>query len=362
MENDKKRAAIIMAGGIGTRFWPLSRKKKPKQFLPIISEKTMIEETVNRLLPLMNQADIYTIANSDQTRSIREFLPALPEENCLVEPQGKNTAPSLMLATAKSYLKNPNTVIAALPADHLIQDLSLFHKKLEAGMQIAAEGKYLIIFGMPPTYPSTGYGYIHISKDIPEQKNEELFYEVQGFKEKPAYEQAKRFIDDGRYLWNSGMFIWQAGVFAHKLKRYAPSMFSYWERMLRALQVDDRGEIESIFEEIPAISIDYALIEKAEGVLVCPGNFGWSDVGSWSSLGDIWSQDEQGNTIKGNNIVLDSRNCLCFAPKKLTVLIGVENIIVVDTDDAILICNKAADQKVKDIVVTLRNEGKTEYL
>jgi len=353
---------VIMAGGQGTRFWPLSRQKIPKQFLPIISEKTMIEETALRLLPLLSPDKIYTVANLEQTQTIRKLLPKLPAENLLVEPQGKNTAPSLMLATAKIYLQNPEAVVAALPADHLLKDSSLFLKKLEAGASLAAQ-KFLITFGIPPTYPATGYGYIHFSEDNPHQIQEESFYTVKEFKEKPGYEQAKRFLESGNYYWNSGMFLWQARVFAQKLENHAPSMFSYWKRMLDALKNEKDREIKSIFEEIPAISIDYALMEKArEGVLVCPGNFGWSDVGSWSSLMDIWPQDKNRNAIKGESIVFNSRNCLSYSPHKLTALIGVENIIIVDTGDALLVCHKDQDQKVKDMVDSIKKKGKKEYL
>jgi len=355
--------AVIMAGGVGTRFWPLSRKIKPKQFLPIISEKSMLEETVERLLPLIPLEKIYTIANADLTQTIKDLLPNLPEDNLLVEPQAKNTAPSLVLATAWVYLQNPSAVLAALPADHLIKDASLFLKKLEAGASLAAEGEFLITFGIPPTYPATGYGYIHFSKDNPLKSKEEPFYHVQEFKEKPEYEQARVFLEEGTYSWNSGMFIWQARVFAQKLEKYAPSMFPYWERMLAALKDKNKNEIESIFEEITSISIDYALMEEAkEGVLVCPGNFGWSDVGSWSSLIDVWPKDKDGNSLKGESITLDSRNCLSYTPDKLIALLGVEDIIVVDTEDALLICHKSQDQKVKDIVDLLKKRGKEKHI
>ncbi|KPJ70234.1 hypothetical protein AMJ44_00535 [candidate division WOR-1 bacterium DG_54_3] len=354
--------AVIMAGGIGTRFWPLSRKKIPKQFLPIVSEKTMIEETVLRLLPLLSPDKIYTVANLEQTQTIRKLLSRLPVENLFVEPRGKNTAPSLMLATAKIFLQNPEAVVAALPADHLIKDPARFLKKLEAGASLATEG-FLITFGIPPTYPATGYGYIHFSKDSPCRIQEESFYTVKEFREKPGYEQAKQFLEAGNYYWNSGMFFWVARVFAQKLSLYAPSMIPYWERMLNALKKEKDEEIKSIFEEMPAISIDYALMEKVkEGVLVCPGDFGWSDVGSWSSLRDIWPKDKNGNAMKGESLIFNSRNCLSYSPHKLTAFIGVENIIVVDTGDALLVCHKDQDQRVKEIVDSIKKKGKKEYL
>lgn len=354
--------AVIMAGGTGTRFWPLSRKNKPKQFLPIVSGKTMIEETVHRLLAKVPSNNIYTIASLEQTQVIRSLLPDLPEENLLVEPQGRNTAPSLMLATACIYLQKPEAVMAALPADHLIKDSPLFLKKLEAGATAAAKGENLITLGIPPAYPETGYGYIRFSAEKPLHFLDEPFFPVQEFKEKPEYEQAKNFIEEGNYFWNSGMFLWQADIFVQKLEEHAPSMFIYWQRILDALKDKDETRIASIFEEIPSISIDYALMEKAEGVLMGKANFGWSDVGAWSSLADIWPKDNEGNALKGESIILDSQNCLLYNPHKLTALIGVKDIIVVDTEDALLITQKNVDQKVKDVVEKIKQKGKAEYL
>jgi len=354
--------AVIMAGGTGTRFWPLSRKNKPKQFLPIVSDKTMIEKTVHRLLAKVPSNNIYTIASLEQTQVIRSLLPDLPEENLLVEPQGRNTAPSLMLATACIYLQNPEAVMAALPADHLIKDSPLFLKKLEAGATAAAKGENLITLGIPPAYPETGYGYIRFSAEKPLHFLDEPFFPVREFKEKPEYEQAKNFLEEGDYFWNSGMFLWQVDIFVQKLEEHAPSMFIYWQRILDALKDKDETRIASIFEEIPSISIDYALMEKAEGVLMGKGNFGWSDVGAWSSLADIWPKDNEGNALKGESIILDSQNCLLYNPHKLTALIGVKDIIVVDTEDALLITQKNMDQKVKNVVEKIKQKGKVEYL
>ncbi len=353
---------IIMAGGAGTRFWPVSRKNKPKQFLPIVSEKTMIEETIDRLSPRVPLNNIYTIANPEKTEIAKSLLPGLPDENFLVEPLGKNTAPSLILATARIYLQNSRAVVAALPADHLIKNTSLFLQKFEAAATAASSGDYLVTFGVPPAYPATGYGYIQFSKDNPLKTLEEVFYNVQEFKEKPGLEQAKVFLKEENYFWNSGMFLWQAGVFAQKLERFAPDMFSYWTKTLEALKTNDNARISFLFEEMPSLSIDYALMEKAEGVLMAKGDFGWSDVGAWSSLAELWPQDKTGNALKGENIILDSQDCLVYNPGKLTALIGVKDIIVVETDDALLVVHKSQDQKVKDIVEEIKKKKKTDYL
>ncbi len=353
---------VIMAGGIGTRFWPLSRLNSPKQFLAIVGDKTMLEETVDRLLPLVPSTQIYTIADKEKTEAIKFILPNHPEENLLLEPKGKNTAPSLILATAWIYNQNPNAIIAALPADHVINDSSLFIQKLEAGVHVAATDEYLVTFGIPPTYPATGYGYIQFSRENPLRIQEEPFYAVQKFKEKPDYEQAKDFLEKGNYFWNSGMFIWQANVFAKKLEEYAPSLFPFWRRIVESILNLDNSQIASIFDEIPSISIDYALMEQAMGVLMCEGNFGWSDVGAWSALEDIWAKDREGNALKGEGIIIDSQNCLLYNPKKLTALIGVKDIIVVDTEDALLVCHKSQDQKVRDVVEKLKKRDDKDHL
>jgi mannose-1-phosphate guanylyltransferase len=354
--------AVILAGGIGTRFWPLSRKERPKQFLPIISEKTMIEETVERLAPLIPLERVYTIANSEQSRSIRDIFSDIPDSNFLIEPLGRNTAPSLILATAHVFIQNPEAVVAALPADHLITDVPLFLKKLEAGAQAAAEHENLITFGIPPTFPSTGYGYIQFSREDPQKITDEDFYSVLEFKEKPDVTQAQAFLEAGNYFWNSGMFLWKAETFAHKLKEFASEWHMYWENILRALQAEDESKIAAIFETIPSTSIDYALMEKVKGVRMCKGNFGWSDVGAWSSLIDIWSKDQGGNALRAESLILDSENCLVYSRDKLTALVGVKDLIVVDTPDALLICRKDQDQRVKDIVGRLKKDKKEEYL
>jgi mannose-1-phosphate guanylyltransferase len=354
--------AVILAGGVGTRFWPLSRKKRPKQFLPIISEKTMIEETVERLAPLIPLEKVYTIADSEQSRSIRDIFPGIPDTHFLVEPQGKNTAPSLILATAHVYLQNPEAIVAALPADHLITDVPLFLTKLEAGAHAADEREDLVTFGIPPSFPSTGYGYIQFSREPSQKIKNEDFYPALEFKEKPDVTQAQAFLDAGNYFWNSGMFLWKAERFARKLQQYAPDWHVYWEKMLSALRNKDSSQIVSLFETIPSTSIDYALMEKAQGVLMCEGNFGWSDVGAWSSLFDIWPKDQGGNALRAESLLLDSENCLVYSSDKLTALVGVKDLIVVNTPDALLICRKDQDQKVKDIVGRLKRENKDDYL
>ncbi len=350
-----------MAGGSGTRFWPLSRKARPKQFLDIVSARSMVEETVERLAPLVAPRDILTIADAGQTESLKRLLPGLPKKNFLIEPLARNTAPSLMLATARVWLEDPEAVVAALAADHLIRDPERFRTVLEAGALAASKGDHIVTFGIPPTFPSTGYGYIHLAGDKGRRISGEAFFPVLEFKEKPDLAAAEAFLADGSYVWNSGMFLWRADTFARKLKKHAPAFHPFWERMLEALTKKDNKALLRIFREIPALSIDYALMEKVTGALVAKGDFGWSDVGAWSSLFDVWPRDEAGNALRGETVALDSGNCLVHNPGKLTALIGVNDLIVVQTDDALLICRKDLDQKVKDVVEILK-KGDPGYL
>ncbi len=353
--------AIIMAGGVGTRFWPLSRKKKPKQFLPIISDKTMIEETVRRLSPLLSPSQIYTVADPDQTQAIRNLKLLLPEENFLVEPLGKNTAPSLLLGTAMIFLQNPEAAVVALPADHLIKDKERFLRKLEASAYASLDGDHIVTFGIPPHYPAIGYGYIQFKEEASSEIRGETFFPVERFKEKPSYEKASEFLDAGNYFWNSGMFLWQAKAFPRKLEQYAPQLFPYWGMMVEALKEQDETLLMTAYDQIPSTSIDYALMERAQPIWMCRGDFGWSDVGAWSSLADIWEKDTLGNALRGECLVLDSEDCLLFNPDRITALVGVKDLLVVNTDDALLICRKDLDQKVKEIVEILKKKGKEDY-
>jgi mannose-1-phosphate guanylyltransferase len=362
MSGRPRVCAVIMAGGSGTRFWPLSRKSRPKQFLPIATQKTMIEETVERLLPLVPPEAIFTISDRAQAAVIRKLVPGLPAENVLVEPLARNTAASLILATARLYLRNPKSVVLALPADHLITKPGVYLRKLRAAAAAAAREEVIVTFGIPATYPSTGFGYIHFSVRNRRRFGNEDFYPVLEFKEKPDVAKAEKYLRQGRHSWNSGMFIWRAEVFARKLEKCAPDFFPYWKRILAGLKKNDKAAISAVFREIPATSIDYALMEKADGVLMAEGDFGWSDVGSWVSLADVWPKDGSRNALRGEGLFLDSRNCLVYSPHRLAAVVGLKDVIVVDTKDAILVCSKKADQRVKDVIENLRKKGKERIL
>ena len=362
MSGRPRVCAVIMAGGSGTRFWPLSRQSRPKQFLPIVGQKTMIEETVERLAPFLPPEAVFTISNRSQAAVIKKLIPGLPRENILIEPEARNTAASLILATAQAYLRNPKSVVLALPADHLITKPDVYLRKLRAAAAAAVQEEVIVTFGIPPTYPATGFGYIQFSSRGRRRFGHVNFYPVLRFKEKPDLEKAKKFVKQGRHRWNSGMFIWRAEVFARKLEKCAPDFFSYWERMLQRIKADDQRGIAAVFREIPATSIDYALMEKADGVLMAEGDFGWSDVGSWISLADIWPKDKSENAVRGQGLFLDSRDCLVYSPDRLTVAVGLKDVIIVGTKDALLVCNSKADQRVKEVIKALKKRGQEKVV
>lgn len=353
---DRDVRAVILAGGRGTRFWPLGRAARPKQFLKIAGPDPMLLATVRRVRPLVPPRRLILVADAAQTRQARKLLPRLPRTSFLVEPAARNTAPALMLATARVWLEDPDAVVAVLPADHLIRDEARFLRRMRAGVEAAAREDALVIFGIPPTYPATGFGYIRHDRTAGRKIAGTTFYPVRGFKEKPALAQAEAYLASGDHAWNSGMFLWRAGVFAGKIERFVPELVPAWTAIVEALRSGSAARLARAFRLVPALSIDYALMEKAGGVLVADGDFGWSDVGAWSALAGIWPRDAAGNAVRGDTLALDAANCLVWNPGRLTALVGVRDLVVVDTGDALLVCDAALDQKVKDVVEALKRK------
>jgi len=356
--------ALIMAGGQGTRLWPMSRSEMPKQLLPLIDEHSMFQTSLQRIEKLFNPENVFVVTTESYAKALQENAPDVPAENYIIEPYGKNTAPALGLALAYIQTQNPDATVAILTADHHISNVDKFCNLLESAYEIAQESK-IVTLGISPSFPSTGFGYIQQGEAI-KDIDEFTVYESKRFTEKPDIVRATQFLASGQYSWNSGMFIWKVEDALRDLEEYQPAMYALLTYVQTIFDAPDYEEkLNDIWEKMPNLSIDFAIMEKADNIAVIPVDIGWSDVGSWASLYDILPQDKFGNCIKGeaidNRVILDTRNTLVYSDR-LTVAIGVQDIVVVDTDDVILICHKDRTQEVKDVVNYLKDNGNEEYL
>lgn len=350
--------ALIMAGGIGSRFWPLSRENNPKQFLPIVSEKSMIRLTVDRLLPKIKIDDIYVVTAQNQLELVKKHLPELPSENIIAEPFGMNTAPCIALSLAflqDKYEQSEKMLVAA--ADHLITDNAAFYECLNSAEK-AAEENMLVTFGILPHYPATSYGYIERDIEIlPE------IFGVRRFKEKPDAQTAAEYLQKGSFFWNSGMFLWNLSSLSSAFRKLQPQI---WSLLLQIKKIfRERGfdtPIDHIYKKMPKIPIDIAIMEKSDNIALVPADIGWSDVGSWKALYDLSARDANENFF--NNLAsktIDSKGNYVFSDKMVT-LIGVTGLVVVETDDVILVMDKNRSEDVKKIVTELKQEEKSEFL
>ena len=344
---------FIMAGGSGERFWPLSRKAKPKHLLKLVSSKTLLEETVLRLKPLASRSsNLLILTNHEQIPGLRKALPRFPKSSLIPEPAKRDTAPAAALATALALRNNPNAVLALLPADALIGKHPVFRAQLAAAARAAAVSPSFVTLGIKPSYPSTGFGYLHLgSKTIPNVKGGP-FLHVRRFVEKPSLAKAKSYLKSRQYAWNAGIFIWKASTFLAEARRQQPALARFIEKFPK------RGSYSSYlkreFPKLPKISVDYALMEGARSVLALKASFPWDDVGSWSALPSHLSTDKKGNTFRGNVLSLDCRNTLALAEGGRPItLLGTENLVVVDTPDAVLVCPKNRVQEVKRLMALL---------
>lgn len=354
-----KTTALIMAGGKGERFWPKSRTNLPKQFLSLTGDgKTMIQLTVERIKPLVDECDIYIATNETYKDLVLRQLPGIPEENILCEPVGKNTAPCIGLGAVHMQHKYEDAVMLVLPSDHLIKNQTLFRKTLLSAVKIAEQGNNLVTLGITPDYPETGYGYIKFKDDMLEDA-----YEVDRFVEKPDAETAKEYVKSERYLWNSGMFIWKTSSIMDNLEKYMPE--TYEGLRIIADAIGTKQEIIVLKEEFSKFkseSIDYGIMEHAENVYVYSSSFGWDDVGSWLAVGRIQPTNEFGNVISGSAVTIDTRDTIIQGTGKLIATVGVEDLIIVDTDDALLVCDKSCAGDIKKVTESLRVCNKMEYL
>lgn len=354
------KTVLIMAGGRGTRFWPRSRKSLPKQFLSLTGDgKTMIQLTVERLLPIVRMEDIYISTNQDYKDLVKEQLPLLPEENILCEPVGRNTAPCIGLGAAHISRKYEDAVMIVLPSDHQIKMPDVFRETLQNASEVAEAGDHLVTIGITPNYPETGYGYI---KYIPDEKLGEAS-EVDRFVEKPDLETAKKYLASGEYLWNAGQFIWKVSTILKETEKYLPDTYGKLMKIRDAIGTDAYEEtLNREFTAMESVSVDYGILEKAESIYVLPGNFGWDDVGSWLAVERLQASDSDHNVISGDVVAVNTKNCIIQGENKLIAAVGLDNIVVVDTPDAILIAEKEHAGEIKTVMARLEEAGRDELL
>lgn len=355
-----KKTALIMAGGRGERFWPKSRKNMPKQFLSLTNDgKTMIQLTVERILKLVDIEDIFIATNRDYKPLVMQQLPQLPEENILCEPVGRNTAPCIGLGAVHIARKYDDAIMFVLPSDHLIKHGSIFRHTLQDAAEIAQKGENLATIGVTPDYPETGYGYI---KFLPDRCHGSAF-EVDRFVEKPDRKTAEEYLATDQYLWNSGMFVWKVSTILNNLEKYLPETYAGLQRIKAAIGTEEgQTVLEKEFRAFKSESIDYGIMEKAENIYTIPGSFGWDDVGSWLAVERIQHSNEFGNVISGEAVTVDTKRCIIQGDKRLIATVGVEDLIIVDADDALLVCKKGEAGQIKKVLEILRICNKDMYL
>ena len=354
--------AVIMAGGKGTRFWPLSRNNRPKHLLNITGEKTIIQYTVDRITPLMARENILIVTGASHGDEIRQQLPQLPAGNILVEPIGRNTAPCIGLAAMHIRKKDPDAVMCVLPSDHLIADTEAFLASLIAARDMAKKRACLVTIGIRPRWAETGYGYMERGA-VTDTVGKTKVYQVRSFREKPDFAKAEAFLKDGKFFWNSGMFIWKVSTLLDAIERLIPDLYEGLLAIEEGIGTDREVQILSeVYQNMEPVSIDYGVMEKASDVVMLEGDFGWSDIGSWDALWDVLDKDAKGNVVRGRVIRSGTSNCLVYSPHKMVTLIGVEDLIVVEADDSLLICRRGASQDVKKVVTHLEEKGMKEYL
>ena len=358
--------AVIMAGGVGSRFWPRSREKSPKQLLEIMNKDTMLQSTVKRVSELIEPRNILVVTNKVQKPSVIKQLPHIPAANIITEPFGRNTTACIGLASLFVRQNNPEAVMVVLPADHIMQDEEEFRRVLSLAIWVAYESGKLITVGIHPTRPETGYGYIQIIDEEEDKDNPYLkrgVHRVKTFAEKPNLSMAQQFLESGDFLWNSGMFIWKADAILREIENLLPEMYQELSKIDAAIGTGKYDHVlETAYRIMRSVSIDYGVMEKAKNVYVIKGGFGWSDVGSWDEVYRVSGKDDKGNSVTGKTFLYDTKNTLVYAGDKFVATIGVENLIVISTDDAVLVCKRDSSQDVKEVVDYLRRKQMNDLL
>jgi len=358
---NNNRYCVIMAGGIGSRFWPVSRTNRPKQFLDILGTgKTFIRQTFERFLPIVPVENFLIVTHVNYKEIVKAEIPEISDDQILLEPIGRNTAPCIAYAAYKLKMKNPDASMVVTPSDHLVTNQHEFVKVIEEGLDFAEQKHSLVTIGISPSRPDTGYGYIQI--DSHEQSG--TLNRVKTFTEKPTLEVAEMFMASGEFFWNSGIFIWRVEDIVNEFSRHLPELNQLFTSILpRYNTPNERQAIQDIYPECRNISIDYGIMEKAENVYVHCADFGWSDIGTWNSLYEHAERDDQGNMLSGDLNVYDTQNSIIRVPEgKLGVVQGLDNYIVVNTEDVLMICRREEEQNIRRFVEDVRLKKNGEFI
>ncbi|MFZ5652177.1 MAG: mannose-1-phosphate guanylyltransferase [Bacillota bacterium] len=355
-----KITAVVMAGGSGERFWPLSKKNRPKQFLPILGDQSMIHQTVERLKDLMRPEDIHIVTLQEYKPLVMEQLPQIDEDKILVEPCGKDTSAAVGLAAVKISRSDPSTVMVMLPSDHYIADTGRFLSTLKAAAEAASGGVYAVTLGIPPMRPETGYGYILKGEPYSEINGLKV-HRAAGFAEKPSYDKAVEYVKSGDYFWNSGIFVWRVDLLLRLISIHLPKMYAGLKAIETAPEDAREGVTKLVYATFPKISVDYGILERARDILVIRGDFGWDDVGSWTSLERIdRSKKEDGSIVRARGAFLDTSDNIIISPHRVVAAMGVSGLIVVDDGQNLLICSKDSAQEIKKLIFSLQKAGLEE--
>jgi mannose-1-phosphate guanylyltransferase len=356
----KHTYAVIMAGGSGTRFWPLSRRKCPKQLLTLFGKDSLLEQTVARVRPVIPWGRTYIFTSEAILRKVRQLLPRIPSHQIVGEPASRNTAPTLGVAAHEIARRDPEGLMVVLPSDHIIAKPVVFRQVLGAACRVASTAGRSVVLGLKPTRPDTGFGYIRLGRREGKVAGHKVFH-VESFTEKPTLAVARRYVSSGRYLWNGGMFIWKASTLIENLQRFQPEMGSQLRQIADAGGVRGRA-FRQRYPKFQKISIDYALMEKISNIYALPADIGWNDVGSWAVVYELGNQDSEKNVRPSASLSLESHGNMVVSPKKYVVTVGVHDLIVVESDDALLVCARDRSQDVGKAVQELERLGRYDLL